>query len=148
MSVNKSFYKNNHTKYRKLQLSSIFVIGEIKMNSKHQKKPNIEDCGKLVGKRIAQLRKEKGWTQADFAEKSSTSHDQVKRYETARCMIPLEYVLRYAQALGVSYKVLLQDFDDEPSEQECFLAKANCSRIREITLGKNEKLFIRSSEDT
>ena len=118
------------------------------MKSNHQELPKIEECGKLVGKRIAQLRKEKGWNQADLAAESYTSLHQVKRYETASSTISLEYVLRYAQALGVSYKVLLQDFDDGPNEQEYSPAKHDCFRIQEITLGKNEKLFVQFSEDT
>lgn len=42
------------------------------MKSNHQELSKIEECGKLVGKRIAQLRKEKGWNQADLAAESYT----------------------------------------------------------------------------
>lgn len=76
------------------------------------KKPVIQlppiDLGEeTIGKRIARLRKEKGFTQKELAEKIGTSHSIVSDYEIGRIRLYDEMVARFSIALEVSSDELL-----------------------------------------
>lgn len=62
---------------------------------------------KIVGERIRELRKSKGLTQAEFAEKCDISRSSLARYETGVNIPDPEILRKIAQSCGVSYDYLL-----------------------------------------
>jgi transcriptional regulator with XRE-family HTH domain len=59
------------------------------------------------GKRLARLRKEKGYTQAELADKVGVIQVLVSDYELDKLRLHAEMVVRFANALGVSADELL-----------------------------------------
>ena len=74
-----------------------------------------------LGQRVARLRKEKGYTQTQLADKIGLTQDLVSAYELDKLGMRAEMVIRFAQALEVSTDELLgvkstkKKVDDEPS---------------------------------
>ena len=54
----------------------------------------------VIGKRIAELRKEQGMTQAELADKSGMLRPHIARVESGRYGITLDVLARIAAALG------------------------------------------------
>ncbi|MDZ4801024.1 MAG: helix-turn-helix transcriptional regulator [Bryobacteraceae bacterium] len=66
------------------------------------------DWGKeSLGRRLARLRKERGFTQVELAEKIGIKQTLVTDYETDRLRLTAELVVRFALALDVSMDELL-----------------------------------------
>lgn len=61
------------------------------------------------GERIAKLRKEKGYTQNQLADKIGVSNKSVSRWETNEGFPDITILVPLADALGVSVDVLLRD---------------------------------------
>ena len=62
-----------------------------------------------IGKRIAELRKAKGVTQAKLAEKTGFSQSNIGRIETGRYSVGLDVLSKIASALGASVKLVKND---------------------------------------
>jgi transcriptional regulator with XRE-family HTH domain len=62
---------------------------------------------KALGKRIKQLRKEKGLTQKELAKQVNCSHAQLNKYESGLNTPPLDRLLLLAEVLGTSVDYLL-----------------------------------------
>jgi len=60
-----------------------------------------------IGKRIARLRKERGYTQVELAEKMSIIQTLISDYERDKLRLHAEMVIRLAQALEVTTDELL-----------------------------------------
>lgn len=60
-----------------------------------------------LGKKLKQLRKEKGWSQDEFAHHANIDGRQVSRYENERVMPSIEVVIKMAKAYDVSIDYLL-----------------------------------------
>ncbi|MHC1681400.1 MAG: helix-turn-helix domain-containing protein [Clostridiaceae bacterium] len=60
-----------------------------------------------VGRRLARLRKEKGYTQVELAAKVGIIQSLVTDYELDKLRLHAEMVIRFAKALGVSADELL-----------------------------------------
>jgi len=76
------------------------------------KKPTIQlpplDLGnETLGQRLARIRKERGYTQVELAERVGTIQSLVSDYETDRLRLSAEMAVRYALALDVSTDELL-----------------------------------------
>ena len=65
-----------------------------------------------LGKRIFELRKEKGMTQEELAEKLGTLHNQISRLENGMVNPKITTLLKVAEVLGVSVSDLLNFPDD------------------------------------
>lgn len=61
----------------------------------------------MIGKRIEELRKGKGWTQAQLAEKADITRTQISRYEHDKQDPDFSTVVRLAKALEVSVNSIL-----------------------------------------
>lgn len=72
------------------------------MNSKHTQQL------RAIGEHIAQIRKSKGLTQEDLADKASISYSYLTKIEASNCLISfsIETLLDIANALGVDVKEL------------------------------------------
>jgi transcriptional regulator with XRE-family HTH domain len=62
----------------------------------------------LIGQRVRKLRKERGWSQPELAERAGLTERTITNYETdARTRPPLATVQALADALGVPITDLL-----------------------------------------
>ena len=68
-----------------------------------------------IGKTIAELRKEKGWTQVELAEKLQVSDKAVSKWEKDDSFPSIEFFPILAQLFGVSIDYLMTGKKDEPS---------------------------------
>jgi len=60
-----------------------------------------------IGKRLAQIRKEKGYTQKALAEKMGLIQALVSAYELGKIRLNAEMVIRFSKALEVSADTIL-----------------------------------------
>lgn len=63
---------------------------------------------KLIAKNLKSLRKAKGMSQDELAQKAYMSQETVSRYERGRCGLTVENAVVFAQALGVSVADILK----------------------------------------
>ena len=61
------------------------------------------------GKKLKQLRKEKGWSQDELAANAGIDGRQISRYENDRVMPSVDVVIKIAKAYDVSLDFLLLD---------------------------------------
>ena len=71
------------------------------------KKPPLDFGGETLGERLARLRKQRGYTQVEFAEKVGITQVLVSVYETDRRQFSVEMAIRFAMDLDVSLDELL-----------------------------------------
>ena len=71
------------------------------------RKPPLDFGSESLGERLARLRKQRGFTQIDFAEKVGITQVLVSVYETDRNQFSVEMAIRFAMALDVSLDELL-----------------------------------------
>ncbi len=71
------------------------------------KLPPLDLGNETVGKRIARLRKERGYTQIELAERMSIIQGLISDYERDKLRLHGEMVVRFAQALEVTADELL-----------------------------------------
>jgi transcriptional regulator with XRE-family HTH domain len=71
------------------------------------KLPPLNIGKETIGQRIAQLRKERGYTQAELSEKMGIIQPLISDYELDKLRLHAEMVIRVAQALEVSTDELL-----------------------------------------
>lgn len=72
------------------------------------KLPPIEDSEESLGNRIARLRKERGYSQAELAERIGIIQALVSDYENEKLRLTAEMAVRFARALEVTTDDLLQ----------------------------------------
>ena len=66
--------------------------------------------------KISALRKQKGWSQEELAEKLMVTRQAVSKWESAQSMPDLDKLVQLSEALGVSTDYLLMG--SEPSKEE------------------------------
>jgi transcriptional regulator with XRE-family HTH domain len=71
------------------------------------RKPPLDFGGETLGERLARLRKQRGYTQSEFAEKVGITQVLVSLYETDRRQFSVEMAIRFALALDISTDELL-----------------------------------------
>lgn len=71
------------------------------------KKPPLDFGGETLGTRLARLRKQRGYTQGELAEKVGIGQVLVSAYETGRRRFSAEMAVRFALALEASLDELL-----------------------------------------
>ncbi len=74
--------------------------------------PEIAQAIKSLGCRIAELRREAGWTQGDLAARCARDSGQISRYENGHIVPSLQVLIAIATIFGVSTDYLL--FEDLP----------------------------------
>lgn len=62
----------------------------------------------MLGLRLAQVRKERGLTQVELAERTGLIQVVVSDYERGRLRLPADMAVRFAEVLGVTIDELLQ----------------------------------------
>jgi transcriptional regulator with XRE-family HTH domain len=96
---------------------------------------------KELGARVAELRKEQGFTQQQLAEALGTSQQQVASYEVARLRIPLSLLPRLARTLGVPVEVLIGE-DQRPAAKRGPAPKLQQQMDRISQLPKTKQRFV------
>ncbi|AUD06717.1 helix-turn-helix domain-containing protein [Spirosoma pollinicola] len=67
----------------------------------------MEDIKQRVGQKIREARKAKGLTQKELADKISLSVGTVNQYEVGKQNLTIETIQKVANALGVSFDIIL-----------------------------------------
>jgi transcriptional regulator with XRE-family HTH domain len=62
---------------------------------------------KALGQRIKQLRKQKGWTQKELANRIDASHAQLNKYESGQNTPPIDRLILLAEVLDTSVDHLI-----------------------------------------
>jgi transcriptional regulator with XRE-family HTH domain len=78
------------------------------------KLPPLDWDTKTLGERIARLRKERGYSQVELAERIGILQALVSDYETGKLRLTAEMALRFALALEVSTDDLLRPKSAKP----------------------------------
>ena len=71
------------------------------------KLPPLKLGDESLGERVARLRKERGLTQVELAERIGILQAMVSNYEHDRLRLSAEMAMRFAQALGINVEELL-----------------------------------------
>jgi transcriptional regulator with XRE-family HTH domain len=71
------------------------------------RKPPLDFGGETLGQRLTRLRKQRGFTQVEFADKVGITQVLVSTYETDRRQFSVEMAIRFALALDISTDELL-----------------------------------------
>ncbi len=62
---------------------------------------------KELGQRIKQLRKQKGWTQKELANRTNASHAQLNKYESGQNAPPLDRLILLAEVVDTAVDHLI-----------------------------------------
>jgi transcriptional regulator with XRE-family HTH domain len=89
--------------------------------------PPIDFGGETLGQRVARLRKERGFTQVDLAEKIGLVQNIVSAIERDRLKLSAEMAVRFARALEVTTDELL-----EPAKSKRRSAKPSRKVLRRL----------------
>ena len=93
-----------------------------------------KEVERLIGKRIAELRKEKGFTQAQLAESIDVVFETISRLERGVSIPSLSTLESIVEALGVPLKDIF-DFQIAPKKQS--VSEKEIARV--VALLKNRK---------
>jgi transcriptional regulator with XRE-family HTH domain len=110
-------------------------------------KPPLDYAGETIAQRLARLRKERGYTQVELAEKTGTRQVLISAYETDRAALSAEMAVRFAVALEVSTDELLH-----PNVKKKSAAKPSLKIVRRMEqiekLPESKQSFILSALDS
>ena len=110
-------------------------------------KPPLDYGGETIGQRLARLRKQRGYTQVELAEKMGSRQVLISAYETDRIALSAEIAVRLAMALEVSTDELLH-----PNVKKKSTAKPSLKVMRRLEqiakLPENKQSFILSALDS
>ena len=89
---------------------------------------------KNIAKIIADLRKEKGWSQTELATESGVSREIIGKYERGEAVPSVDFAKRIADAFGVSLDYLVGE------GQNAKFDKKTLKRLQDIeSLKENDK---------
>ncbi|MEZ5307879.1 MAG: helix-turn-helix transcriptional regulator [Pyrinomonadaceae bacterium] len=77
------------------------------MNEVFEKLMQDDTIRKGLGQRIKQLRKDKGWTQKELANRIGTSPAQLNKYEASHNTPPLDKLILFAEVLTTTADYLI-----------------------------------------
>lgn len=97
-----------------------------------------------LAKKIISLRKEKGWSQEEFAEKMEVSRQAVSKWESGLSVPELEKVVQLSQLFGVTTDYLLKDDVEETSASQGAEKSDNAESMAQKGKAKN---FLNFFED-
>ena len=72
---------------------------------------------KLIGDRLAQIRKDQGVTQVELSDAVNLSQQLIAEYEAGKKNIPAWRLVNMAEALGVSPELLLSTSDERTTKR-------------------------------
>lgn len=73
---------------------------------------------KVIGERIWQRRREKGWSQEILAELADLTPSHISYVESGKKKVGLEGLYRIAEALGVTLDILVYEWTENPDASQ------------------------------
>lgn len=98
---------------------------------------NVQQSRRLIGKigpRLAERRREIGWTQAKMAERMGIAEESLSRLESGRVTPTIERLIQFCDLLGLSLDDVLLQVSAIPSDEAKVLIKS----IEDLTPGQRE----------
>lgn len=94
------------------------------------------ELGKRVGKRLRELREQRGWTQAEFAELTGKAVETISNMERGKTIPGLLTLEQFAKRLGVGLQELVRSdvSEDTPCSQQAAIIGAAVKRLPESEL--------------
>jgi DNA-binding XRE family transcriptional regulator len=90
-------------------LLAMLLLSRVLIDSIHPSLYVLQDANQTVGERIRKIRKAKGFTQDQFAERSGLDRSHLYRVETGRQSATVRTLKTIADALDVRVKELVKD---------------------------------------
>lgn len=87
-----------------------------------------EQATSVFAKRILELRKERGWSQPELADKIGTSGKVIGRYELGYMTPSIEVARKFAEAFGVTVDYLITEQDIPVALKD----RAMLARLRDL----------------
>lgn len=104
--------------------------------------PPLDLGEETIGQRIARFRKERGYTQAELAEKIGITNNLVSEYERGRLRMNDQMVARFAVALDVSAdEILGLKIENRKNIKPSLRIMRRLHRIEKLTLSKQKSLL-------
>ena len=97
------------------------------------KLPPIDLGDESFGQRLARVRKERGYTQVEIAQKVGIIQVLVSNYESGRLRMHAEMIVRFAQALGVSTDTLLGLDDNKNARAAAKIPRRLLRRVEQMS---------------
>lgn len=100
-----------------------------------------------IGEKIRKLRLTKGLSQKDLAKYVGVTYQQIQNYEKGKSKIPVDRLIRIAEALEVSLDYFLKEFDnnhDKVPESEIALLTAYYKSINSEKVRKQILTLLRT----
>ena len=89
--------------------------------------------------KISALRKQKGWSQEELAEKLMVTRQAVSKWESAQSMPDLDKLVQLSEALGVSTDYLLKD--EQMQSAPAPAAAEQAAKPRRVTQEEAKAVF-------
>jgi transcriptional regulator with XRE-family HTH domain len=102
-------------------------------------------AAETMGQRLARIRKERGVTQVELAERTGLIQVVVSDYERGRLRLPAEMAVRFAEALGVTTDELLRSKKDrsaKPAKQPSLKLIRRMEQIEGLPLYQQRALLM------
>jgi transcriptional regulator with XRE-family HTH domain len=104
--------------------------------------PPVAKKGESIGQRIARLRKERGYTQTELAERIGIIQALVSDYERDKLRLNAEMLIRFAQALAVaSDEILGLKIPQSSARNPSLKVLRRLSRIESLTASQQKALL-------
>jgi transcriptional regulator with XRE-family HTH domain len=106
------------------------------------KLPPIDFGNEGLGKRLARIRKERGFTQVQLATQIGIIQSLVSDYETDRLKLSAEMAVRFALALGITTDELLHSSVKTPGKAPSRKVLRRLEQIESLPRRKQEALIM------
>jgi transcriptional regulator with XRE-family HTH domain len=106
------------------------------------KLPPIDFGNEGLGKRLARIRKERGFTQVQLAAQIGIIQSLVSDYETDRLKLSAEMAVRFAMALGITTDELLHSSAKTPAKAPSRKVLRRLEQIESLPRRKQEALIM------
>jgi transcriptional regulator with XRE-family HTH domain len=113
--------------------------------------PILEFSSEAIGRRLAKIRKSRGLTQIQLAERIGINQYQISDYETGRLHLADEMIIRFAKALETSADSIL-GINGTPLDMPSLKLVKRLSKIENLppnqqkVLLKNIDMFLKAAE--
>ena len=94
-----------------------------------------------LGLRLAQVRKERGLTQVELAERTGLIQVVVSDYERGRLRLPADMALRFAEVLGITVDELLQAPKGHPAKHPSLKLVRRMEQIESLPVYQQRALL-------
>jgi len=123
------------------------IFPSMSRDLKSQSKPEVINKAETIGARVAQIRKERGMTQTELAEKIGIIQALISDYERGKLRLYDDVIIRLATALGVSTDTLLGVTDKDSETPQISLRFLKRLSVIETFPEAQKKRILRNLDD-